>query len=146
MKETLDNLDQASLKLLQTAKTLGRIYIITNAAEGWVELSSTRFMPLVAKEIENDVTIISARTKYEKQFPHQYTEWKMRAFMETLSEMDSEAITNIIAIGDSNIELQAAYHLASQFSHAFIKTVKFRESPSTHELTKQIKLVTQQFE
>jgi hypothetical protein len=70
----------------------------------------------------------------------------MRAFMEAQAQMDSDAITNIVAIGDSNIELQAAYHLASQYSHAFIKTVKFRESPSTHELTKQIKLVTQQFE
>ena len=60
----------------------------------------------------------------------------MRAFMEAQAQMDSDAITNIIAIGDSNIELQAAYHLASQYSHAFIKTVKFRESPSTHELTK----------
>lgn len=70
MKETLDNLDQASLKLLQTAKTLGKIFIITNAAEGWVELSSNRFLPLVAKEIEEDITIISARTMYEKQFPH----------------------------------------------------------------------------
>jgi hypothetical protein len=51
---------------LQTAKTLGKIFIITNAAEGWVELSSHRFMPLVAKEIEEDITIISARTMYEK--------------------------------------------------------------------------------
>ena len=82
MKETLDNLDIASLKLIQTAKTLGKIFIITNAAEGWVEMSSVRFLPLVAKEIENDITIISARTRYEKQFPHQYSEWKMRAFME----------------------------------------------------------------
>ncbi len=113
MKEALDNLDVASLKLLQTAKPLGKIYIITNAAEGWVELSSRRFMPLVAKELESDVIVISARTKYEKQFPHQYTEWKMRAFMDAYKGMDVEAITNIIAIGDSNIELQAAYHLAS---------------------------------
>lgn len=82
MKETLDNLDIASLKLIQTAKTLGKIFIITNAAEGWVEMSSVRFLPLVAKEIETDITIISARTRYEKQFPHQYSEWKMRAFME----------------------------------------------------------------
>ena len=88
MKETLDALDLASLKLLQTAKTLGKIFIITNAAEGWVEMSSVRFLPLVAKEIENDITIISARTKYEKQFPHQYSEWKMRAFMETIVDMD----------------------------------------------------------
>lgn len=60
--------------------------------------------------------------------------------------MESQAITNIIAMGDNNIELEAAYHLASQFQSAFIKTIKFRESPSTYELTKQIKLVTQQFE
>jgi hypothetical protein len=66
MKETLDNLDQASLKLLQTAKPLGKIFIITNAAEGWVEMSASRFMPLVSKEIEDDITIISARTMYEK--------------------------------------------------------------------------------
>lgn len=61
---------------------MGKIFIITNAAEGWVEMSSTRFLPLVAKEIENDITVISARSKYEKQFPHNYSEWKMRAFLE----------------------------------------------------------------
>jgi hypothetical protein len=29
----------------------------------------------------------------------------MRAFMEAQAQMDSDAITNIVAIGDSNIEL-----------------------------------------
>jgi hypothetical protein len=29
--------------------------------------------------------------------------------------MDSDAITNLVAIGDNNIEIEAAYHLASQF-------------------------------
>ena len=59
----------------------------------------------MAREIQKDVTIISARTKYERQFPHQYTEWKMRAFLDAYKEMDNEAITNLVAIGDSNIEL-----------------------------------------
>jgi hypothetical protein len=36
--------------------------------------------------------------------------------------------------------------LASQFSNAFIKTIKFRESPSIQELTKQLKLVSNQFQ
>ena len=49
-------------------------------------------------------------------------------------------------MGDNNIEIEAAYHLASQFKSAFIKTIKLRESPSTQELTKQIRLVTNQFE
>ena len=29
--------------------------------------------------------------------------------------LDNDAITNLIAIGDNNIEIEAAYHLASQF-------------------------------
>jgi len=27
--------------------------------------------------------------------------------------MDNDAITNLVAIGDNNIEIEAAYHLAS---------------------------------
>jgi hypothetical protein len=88
------------------------------------------------------VTIISARTKFEKQFPHDYQEWKIRAFLEAQAILERDAITNLVAIGDNNIEIEAAYHLASQFSNAFIKTIKFRESPTIQELTKQLKLVS----
>jgi hypothetical protein len=60
--------------------------------------------------------------------------------------MDTKAITNLIALGDNVFEIEAAYILGAQFTNAFIKTVKFRQSPSTSELIKQIKLVNQQFE
>jgi hypothetical protein len=66
MKETLDVLDAAAQTLLKQAKTLGRVFIITNAADGWVQMSSERFLPLVCQEIKNDITIISARHKFEK--------------------------------------------------------------------------------
>lgn len=36
MKEALDILDTSATALLKIAKTLGRVYIITNAADGWV--------------------------------------------------------------------------------------------------------------
>jgi hypothetical protein len=75
-------LDSAAQNLIKTAKTLGKVFIITNAAEGWVELSSLRFLQKVAKEIQTDVKIISARTRFEKLYPHNYSEWKMRAFLE----------------------------------------------------------------
>jgi hypothetical protein len=45
--EPLQLLDDAALNLLQLAKTLGKVLIITNAAEGWVEMSAERFMPKV---------------------------------------------------------------------------------------------------
>ena len=60
--------------------------------------------------------------------------------------MDEQAMTNLVALGDNVFEIEAAYILGGQFKNAFIKTVKFRQSPSTNELIKQIKLVDSQFE
>jgi len=65
--------------------------------------------------------------------------------METKKDMDEKAITNLIALGDNMFEIEAAYHLGSKYASAFIKTVKFRVSPSTTELIKQIRLVLGQF-
>lgn len=101
---------------------------------------------MVNLELKQDITIISARTKYEKLYPRNYQKWKVEAFLETRKDMDEEAITNLIALGDNVFEIEAAYILGAQFKNAFIKTVKFRQSPSTSELIKQIKLVNQQFE
>ena len=60
--------------------------------------------------------------------------------------MEDDAITNLIALGDNIFEIEAAYILGNTFKSAFIKTVKFRQSPSTSELIKQIKLVLTQFD
>lgn len=111
------------------------MYIVTNAAQGWVELSAKRFLPQVNAELK-DIEIISARTRYEKLYPRNYQKWKVEAFMETKKQMDSDAITNIIALGDNVFEIEAAYILGASFKNAFIKTVKFRTSPSTNELIK----------
>jgi hypothetical protein len=99
---------------------------VTNAAEGWVELSAKRFLPKVNQEIATDVTIISARARYEKLFPRNFQKWKVEAFLETRKDMDEQAITNLIALGDNVFEIEAAYILGAQFKNAFIKTVKFR--------------------
>jgi len=61
-----------ALELIQKAKKLGKTYIVTNAAEGWVQLSANRFLPRVFKELKNDVEIISARTRYEAMYPKNY--------------------------------------------------------------------------
>ena len=148
MVEQLELLDKSGSSLLSQAKKMSpsMTFIITNAAEGWVQMSAQRFLPRVCQEIKNNVTIISARTRFEKLYPHDYQEWKIRAFLEAQLILEKDAITNLVAIGDNNIEIEAAYHLASQFSNAFIKTIKFRESPSIQELTKQLKLVSNQFQ
>jgi hypothetical protein len=37
----------------------------------------------------------------------------MRAFLETIELLERKAMTNIIAMGDNKIELEAGYNLAS---------------------------------
>ena len=48
------------------------MYIVTNAALGWVQLSAGRFLPLVNAEIASGVIIISARERYEKLYPRNF--------------------------------------------------------------------------
>ena len=83
-----------------------------------------------------DIEIISARTKFERELPRQYQEWKIRAFLEVKQVLEMQAVTNIIALGDNVFEIEAAHRLYHEFQDAFIKTVKFRSSPTTSELTK----------
>ena len=45
-------------------------------------------------------------------------------------------MTNLICLGDQNYEIDAAHVLASQFTFALTKTIKFREDPMPDELVK----------
>lgn len=102
-------------------------------------------MPSIVPILEK-ITIISARTKYEHHFPTDVTKWKLNAFLETQENLDDAMITNIIALGDSMMEIDAAHHLALKFQKALIKTVKFREFPKPNELVKQLNLVINKFD
>ena len=90
--------------------------------------------------------MISARTKYDKLYPGQYQKWKVEAFLETKRDFDNDAITNLVALGDNMFEIEAAHILGSKFTNSFIKTIKFRTSPSPNELIKQLNLVIVQLE
>lgn len=68
-------------------------------------------MPKTAKILRRNVEIISARTKFEQQFPRQYQEWKIRAFLECTQTLEMQAVTNIIALGDNVFEIEAAHKL-----------------------------------
>jgi len=143
--EKIKKLEIASACILKKAIQKGETYIITNAAPGWVEYSANRFYPEVAKLL-SEVTIVSARGEYEKKFPGDSRQWKILAFLETLKNLDNNLVTNLICLGDSVIEMEAAHILASKFTQAYIKTIKFRESPKPEELNKQLGLVVDQFD
>jgi len=51
-------------------------------------------------------------------------------------DFSKNLITNLICLGDSHIEMDAAHVLAKEFTSAIIKTIKFREGPKPEELIK----------
>lgn len=140
----IEILDSLAFKILELAVSKADTYIITNAEPGWVEYSAQRFYPKV-NSILNKVKIVSARGEFEKKLPGDSRQWKIQTFLKTVEDFDKNLITNLICLGDSVIEIEAAHILASKFSQAYIKTIKFKESPSLDELIKQLNLVTDQF-
>ena len=142
--EKLVKLEQSALQLLTEAVEKGNVYIITNAGKGWVEYSANRFYPSIMPILEK-IKIISARGEYEKIFPGNSRQWKIEAFLNLQKSVNMKLVTNIICIGDSLFEMEAGRILASRFTEAFIKTIKFREAPKLDELLKQLKLVCVQF-
>ncbi|CAJ1362199.1 unnamed protein product [Effrenium voratum] len=145
LERNLKDIEAASKKLLELAKRMGHTFIITNAMSGWVEFSAAKWAPGLLGVLER-VRVISARTKFEPEFPGEVAKWKESAFLEVQKQLNNEIITNLISVGDSNFEMDALHVMGKQFAQALVKTIKFRENPSPEELLKQLELVTQKFE
>lgn len=141
----LRGIENADRKLLELSLRLGSTFIITNAMNGWVEYSAAKYMPDLLPVLQR-VPVISARGRFEAQFPGEVSKWKVQAFLEVQRQLDSQIITNLISLGDSNFEMDAVHIMGKEFAQALVKTIKFRESPSPEELLKQLELVAQKFE
>ena len=147
IKEKLKNLDENVSNLLNKALERGIVFLITNASPGWVEYSSTTFLPLTSN-ILNKVKIFSAKGLFSKNFPGDPTQWKIKSFKYAIEKnnINTKIISNIICFGDSFIDLEAIESLRYCFNNAFIKVIKFKESPHLIELEKQIYIVISQLD
>lgn len=141
----LQGIQSTGAKLLELALKLGHTFIITNAMNGWVEYSAAKYVPDLLPILQR-VRVISARGRFEAQYPGEVSKWKVAAFLEVQRQLDSEIITNLVSLGDSNFEMDAVHVMGKEFSQALVKTIKFRENPSPEELLKQLELVWQKFE
>ena len=142
--EKMKEIEKYVYLILKECIEKGDVYIITNAGVNWVQFSANIFYPKIS-ELLKKIKIISARMEYEKTFPGNLRQWKIEAFLNLLKDVNNKLVTNIICIGDSLFEIEAGRILASKFSEAFIKTIKFRDAPKLDELLKQLKLVEHQF-
>ena len=140
VREQLASLERIVQTLIRQASKSGKVFIITNASEGWVQHSSSLCMPGLTEDLAT-VEIISARGAFEASFPGDSHAWKMHAFLQVQNKLQLEAVTNLVSIGDSHIEMDAVHLLGRSFAHALVKTVKLWERPTPYELQKQLEVV-----
>jgi len=129
---------------LEQAMCLGTTMIVTNAQPTWVTESASRFIPALLPVLGR-LPIISAREQQEHLHPGDYFAWKREAFRDIFKErVYGAGALNLVVLGDSPAEIQAAEYAASQGflgSEARVKTVKFKEVPSPSDLIGQLKKV-----
>lgn len=143
-------IEEEAIKLIQNCLKDALVVVITNAKKGWVEFSSSFFMPkLHALMMRGYLMVLSARVDYEEMYPFDTYKWKEMAFQKLWREenfLDKAAILNLIAIGDSDYEMEAAKLFASQSDRCLVKLVKMRESPTFDELHKELAIINDRYQ
>mmetsp|Transcript_101169 Transcript_101169/g.321282 ORF Transcript_101169/g.321282 Transcript_101169/m.321282 type:complete len:264 (-) Transcript_101169:101-892(-) len=129
---------------LQGALQRGRVIIVTNGEQGWVELSCWKFMPSLAPILEG-VPIVSARSTYEKQGIVSPFEWKLHAFSKEIhgfyADSGSDVRRNILSLGDSMHEHMALAQVTQGMTNCRAKALKFVSFPELEQLIEQHELV-----
>lgn len=141
MKEEMHRVDKSAYILLSTALKLSSVLIITNADEGWIKSSCSMFMPLVSSLL-NHFIIVSARSRYELKYPYDSGKWKELTFRDEIDKLRREGFhINLLSIGDSLFERNAALVYGSANKLCIIKSVKMIELPSPGQLITQQRLI-----
>jgi hypothetical protein len=136
-KEQLQRLADSSLRTLNAAMQYGRVVIVTNALEGWVERCCEKFMPSVMQAFD-EVDIVSARSAYENHTASP-SEWKRLAFEDEygLLECSGAQKFNVLSLGDSLYEQHAVMSLCKKNANCFGKSMKFLANPTLEQLIAQ---------
>jgi len=130
--------------LLAAAGRWGRTLIITNAIDGWVQYSAAKWVPELLPALQH-VDVISARSRHEPFCPDIW-QWKTRAFLDVQGQLNDEAVTNLLAVGDSDFEMDAVQVMGKKFARSLVKTIRFQANPSPHDLCKELQLFLKKFE
>jgi len=140
VKQHMSRVASGVKKILELACRLGQPFIITNAQEGWVEQSAALWIPEVIPVLKQ-IVVISARSTYEPCFPDDVSQWKRQAFLALQRQFDQHALTNLVAIGDSAFEMDAAHAMGDRFARAVVKTVKLQPQPRPQDLLAELGLL-----
>jgi len=135
----LSALAEAVMETLDVAGDLGKVVLVTNGVEGWIEHSCLRFLPTLASTVRW-LPKVSARSEFQPLGIECPTEWKSRAFereIKAFAEMLDGDSLSVISLGDSMCERQALLSEASKVPSCFAKSMKLAERPSIERLTEE---------
>jgi len=145
VEEGLRELEQSILEVLNAAMQLGNIVIVTNAEQGWVQMSAQKFVPAVWPMLSK-LKVISARSTFEQHHPNNPVQWKFCAFQENVQAAfgvaETKVVKHVVSFGDSQVEREAVRAVTRGVTSCRTKSVKFAESPSLRELVRELQLVT----
>ena len=139
-KTEISHLDHLAHSIISKSLLVGNVYIVTNSAVNWVLDMAREYYPQTNTYISSGkVKVVSARDKYSKLAPHDKCMWKKKAFLEIANLYNNRKETNIIVLGDNQLDIDAGAVVSTYFTNCFVKTVKFRERPSFDDLLFQLK-------
>lgn len=139
--EVFDKICTSVIVLLEFARTLGRVMIITNSGDKWVDDCVEKFMPRLKPELKG-VDVMSARHFYEQFYINRPEMWKVKAFnMQVYSTFGASTSVqrNVISIGDGLHERMALMSIKGINTYA--KSVKLVAAPTPAMLIKQIDFI-----
>mmetsp|Transcript_1821 Transcript_1821/g.4569 ORF Transcript_1821/g.4569 Transcript_1821/m.4569 type:complete len:435 (-) Transcript_1821:171-1475(-) len=137
-------LDTLLEQVLSLSLRLGETIIVTNADELWVSSSGRQYAPHAAPLVSG-IRVVSARRKYEHLFPGDPFAWKREAFREVLASRRNGLYgLNLVVLGDSPAEMEAAQSSTAGMANCLVKTVKFKDLPTADELTDQLRVISQE--
>lgn len=147
-KKDLQYLENVVCLLLEKAKQLGKVVIISNSEEGWVQMSAKKWMPKVEPFL-TEIPVIHARTKYKHIDPNDPFVWKMEAFKEHIDKIyhQRKGKLHILSVGDSIIERDVTKTMVlKHYTDSISKTVKLKEFPTIKHVYVQLQSVIEKLE
>eukprot|EP00920_Eleutheroschizon_duboscqi_P038774 GHVT01093154.1.p1 GENE.GHVT01093154.1~~GHVT01093154.1.p1 ORF type:complete len:350 (-),score=15.47 GHVT01093154.1:620-1669(-) len=136
----LEVIAEGSRQILEAASKLGTVVIVTNAENGWVKLSCSKFMPTLSPYLDN-YRVVSARSTYEGDNCSSPLAWKVSAFHDEVHYhyQASQERRNIMSFGDAAHERTALLCICGTLARDYpvtTKSIKFIERPSIGDLQK----------
>lgn len=143
-RSQLQILAEKVAEVLEASTGYGKVVIVTNAVDGWVQQSCRRFLPSLAPVLPL-LHVVSARSAFAPLGVQCPTEMKRLVFEEEAegfaSMLPEGAHLKLISMGDSVHEHDALIQTAKNIPGCYAKSLKLAPQPCIEKLMEQFELL-----